>query len=105
MQSIANVNDQEQELVSAEVLRGMTITKEALFEKQKNGVLESLMNSMVRTAQETGANSYSANLNPQFDPTLLSSITDVLKGLGYTVSTEAKTQEGIGAFIQLSINW
>ena len=105
MQSIGTVQEQETALVTAEVLRGMTITKEALFEKQKNAVLESLMGSMVRIASETGANSYAANLNPQFDPALLAEIKGELEKLGYAVTAEAKSDQQLGNFIQLVVSW
>jgi hypothetical protein len=92
-------------LVTAEVLREMTITKEALFERQKQGVLDSFMSSMVRQASENGNRSFSATLAPQFDTTLLTSIVDTLKGLGYTVTTEAKSDEKLGAFILVVVSW
>jgi hypothetical protein len=106
MQSALNVNDvTDTKLVTAEVLRDMTISKEDLFQKQKESVLESLMSSMVRIASESGGKSYSANLNPQFDTTLLVSIVDQLKGLGYAVTVETKTAKDIGNFTQLTISW
>jgi len=103
MQSVPNLNDTN--LVDAKTLREMTISKEALFEKQKNGVLDSLMSSMVRQASEVGLTGYSANLNPQFDPLLLGEIVTDLKNLGYEVATEAKSDEKLGSFVQLVIKW
>jgi hypothetical protein len=99
------VSDNETTLVTAQVLREMTITKEAIAKRQKESVLDSLMSSMVRQATEAGNTSYAANLNPQFDPVMLAEIVTELQTLGYTVTTEAKNDEKLGAFITLSINW
>jgi hypothetical protein len=106
MQSaIQTGTDNDTALVTAEALREMTITKEALFEKQKNSVLDQLMSSMVRVASEAGGNSYVANLNPQFDPVLLAAVDTELKSLGYKTTTEAKTDKAVGNFVALTISW
>lgn len=105
MQSADQAQQAENTLVTAEALREMTITKEDLFERQKANVLDQLMSSMVRQATENGNRSYSANLNPQFDPSLLGKIVDELKALGYEVTSEAKNDPKLGSFIALSINW
>lgn len=106
MQSALNAGqDNDTALVTAEALREMTITKEALFEKQKASVLDQLMSSMVRIAAEAGGNSYVANLNPQFDPTLLAAIKEELEKLGYKTTTEAKTDKTVGTFVALTISW
>jgi hypothetical protein len=97
--------ENETTLVTAEALREMTITKEALFDRQKASVLDQLMSAMVRIASEAGGNSYTANLNPQFDPALLSVVDSELKKLGYTTVTEAKNDKAIGAFVALTISW
>jgi len=106
MQSALNAGtDNDTTLVSAELLREMTVSKEDLTARQKASVLDQLMSSMVRVATEAGGNSYSANLNPQFDPALLAQITDELKALGYTVTTEAKNDPKMGSFINVLIAW
>lgn len=105
MQSAVNVNETDVNLVTAEVLREMTITKEDLFERQKNSVLDALMSSMTRIASEQGGRTYVANLNPQFDPVLMTSITEKLQELGYSVTVETRTDEKLGSFVSLAINW
>jgi hypothetical protein len=93
-------------LVTAEVLREMTITKEDLLKRQKESVLEALMSSMVRLASEQGSTSYSANLHPQFDSVILVQIVDTLKSLGYTVVTEkAKEENTDQEIIRLVVTW
>jgi len=106
MQSAVNIGSEDAtNVVDAETLRGMVVSKEEIFERQKNGVLDSLFSTMVRIASEQGGTSYSANLNPQFDPKLLSTIVEKLESLGYKTSTEARTDEKLGAFVTLTINW
>lgn len=106
MQSAINAGtDNDTTLVTAEILRGMTVSKEALAERQKASVLDQLMSSMVRIATEQGGNQYAANLNPQFDPTLLAQITEELTKLGYTTTTEAKNDPKLGSFIQVVVTW
>lgn len=106
MQSAVNAGtDNDTTLVNAQTLREMTVTKEALFERQKASVLDSLMSSMVRIATETGGSNYAANLHPQFDPSLLAQIVAELETLGYTVTSEAKNDEKLGAFIQVAVSW
>jgi len=101
MQSAINVGNDEMTLVTAEALREMTITKEALFERQRVSVLDSLMSTMVKQATENGNNNYVANFNSQFDPSLLTSITDELKKLGYIVTTS----DHMGSLTSLTISW
>lgn len=106
MQSVVNVGTEtDTNLVPAQTLREMTVTKEALIKRQKDSVLDSLMSSMVRIATEQGGNGYAANLNPQFDPTILAEIVTELQTIGYTVTTEAKSDEKLGSFITMSIKW
>ncbi len=105
MESATQVAEKENTLVSAEAMREMTISKEVLFEQQKNQVLDTFMSSMVRIASEQGNNLYNANLNPQFDPTMLGSITTQLTDLGYVVEVETKTQEKLGSYISMTIKW
>jgi hypothetical protein len=106
MQSAINAgNTNDTTLVTAEALREMTITKEALFERQKASILDSLMSTMVKVATENGGNNYVANLNPQFDTALLANITGELSKLGYNVATEAKSDSKMGPFISLIISW
>lgn len=100
------VKGQPDNLVTAEVLREMTITKETVLERQKASVLDSLMSSMVRLASENGAKVYKANLNPQFDAVMLTQIIDTLKGLGYKVETTKTQEENTKQeVILLSISW
>jgi predicted Zn-dependent protease len=105
-------NDNDTVLVTAEALREMTITKEALFDKQKASVLDQLMASMVRIASESGGNSYTANLNPQFDVSLLAAVKEEFEKLGYKTVTEAKSdkvliteQNPSGTFVSITISW
>lgn len=106
MQSATQATDaQETNLIPATQLREMTITKEELAKRQKNSVLENVMHSMVQAASQSAQTQYGARLNPQFDPTLLEEIVTELQTLGYTVTKESKEADGIGAFIQLNINW
>lgn len=92
-------------LVHAQVLREMTITKEELFTRQKDSVLDALMSSMTRIAADQGGSNYVAQLTPQFDPTLLAEITKTLEGLGYKVTSEARNQKDIGSYVALTISW
>jgi len=106
MQSALNEQTQnDTNLVTAEALREMTISKEALLENQKRGILDTLMSTMVRIATEQGGNGYTANFDPKFNPVLLADITNNLEGLGYKVLTEAKTDATVGASISVTINW
>ncbi len=105
MQSASDIAQKEETLVSAEALREMTVSKETLFERQKESVLDTLMGTMVRIASEQGGNEYSANLNPKFDPSLLTSITTRLQELGYTVTVETKTAEAVGQYPVINIKW
>ncbi len=105
MQSAANIGTEDTNVIDAETLRGMVVSKEDLFNRQKEGVLDSLFSTMVKIASEQGGTSYSANLNPQFDPRLLSSIVEKLESLGYKTTTEARNDEKLGAFVTLTINW
>lgn len=110
MQSALDISSEgSSNLVTAQVLRDMTITKDDLFSRQKNNVLDSLMSSMVRIATEAGGESYVANLNPQFDAALLEIIIRDLEDLGYKVTSETKTVTleagNPTSFIALTISW
>lgn len=103
MQSIGNENTEQ--LVTAQALREMTVTKDVLFERQKASLLDTFMSSMVKIATEQGGNAYGANLHAQFDPVLLVSITDKLKELGYNTTVESKSDPKMGNFITLAVSW
>lgn len=105
MQSVTDINGTDTNLVTAEALREMTITKEDLIARQKANILDDLMSSMVKVATQHGANSYTANVNAQFDPTLLQDIVAQLTTLGYTVTTENKSTEKMGNILQVVISW
>ena len=106
MQSALNEQTQnDTNLVTAEALREMTISKEALLKNQKRGIIDTLMSTMVRIATEQGGNGYTANFDPKFNPTLLAEITENLESLGYKVVTEAKSDEKSIASISVTINW
>lgn len=106
MQSVTDIgNDSSTALVEAKQLRELTISKAELAKRQKANVLDQLMSSMVSLATEQGLTQYDANLNPNFDATLLAEIVDDLKKLGYEVTTEAKSHEKLGASILLTIKW
>jgi len=106
MQSATTATESDvTEIVPAETLREMTATKESLFERQKNSILETLMSSMVKVATDNGARNYSANLHPQFDQVLLKTVTDKLTEAGYAVTAETRKDDKIGEFIVLNIVW
>jgi len=98
-------NESNITLIPAESLREMTVTKEALFKRQKENVLQELMEAMVNSATNRGSTGYIANLNPQFDATMLAEIVAELSNLGYKVVTEAKNDEKVGSFIAIEITW
>lgn len=95
----------EEKLVDAQTLREMTITKEELFNRQKDNVLDAIMSSMTGVASSKGDFQYQAQLTPQFDTKLLAEIVKKFEDLGYKVTSEAKNQEAIGAYVALSISW
>lgn len=106
MQSVTDISDlNETKLVPASELKAMTVSKEDLFKRQKESVLDSVMSSMVTVATDQGALGYSATLNSQFDAGLLAEIVTEFKALGYVVTTEAKTDAKLGALILLDISW
>lgn len=100
-----STDQNETNLITAQDLRAMVMTKEALFDRQKTSILNDLMSTMVRLATEQGAGGYAANLDPKFDPTLLSSVTKELTDLGYEVTTEPKTDGNLGSVLCLTIKW
>jgi len=101
-----DINDSTaEELLTAEQLLNMTVSKEELYKRQKEGLMQSLMSSMVQTATQTGATAYVAQLNPQINAALLTEVTDEFKKLGYsTVVKNEKTQQ-LGEYIALIIDW
>ena len=92
-------------LVTAEALRELTVTPDVIYDRQKEHLLDNLMLTMVKIAQDNGSTEYKATLAPQFDPKMLAEIVDVLKELGYNVTSESKNDEKMGPFISLSIAW
>lgn len=105
MQNALDLNGTETGLIDAKILRDMTITKEQLFDRQKNSLLESLMSSMVRVASENGGTVFNATLNPKFDPVMLDSIVETLKGLNYTVNTSRQTDPSVGELTVITVGW
>jgi len=93
------------EFVTAEELRDMTISKEDRFERDRGNIMNSLMDSMVKIASENGLFVYTANLNPQFDAVLLTTISKDLNELGYEVTAEEKDEPNLGKFISLNVSW
>lgn len=104
MQSATTANE-TLALVPANMLREMTVTKEDIFNRQKENILEQLMSAMTRVATEKGGTQYGAQLTPNFDPALQVEIVNAFQGLGYSVSTETKTDEKIGTFNIITISW
>ncbi len=96
---------QTKEYVTAEELRDMTITKEERFERDRLNIMDSLMSSMVELATRNGVFDYSANLNPQFDAVLLTTVTKDLEEIGYRVIAESQKNETVGDFILLTVSW
>lgn len=106
MQSAMNVgNENTTALVDAATLRSMTATRESIYEKEKNSILDAFMSTMVRQATESGKNGYVAQLHPTFDRTMLADITKTLTDLGYTVKTEDSESAQLGKFILIDISW
>lgn len=101
----------EEKLVDAQTLREMTVTKEELFTRQRDNVLDAIMSSMTGVASSKGDFSYSASLTPNFDAKLLAEIVGKFETLGYKVASEARTlpknQDGSDgqAYISLTISW
>lgn len=104
MESIGN-NEISTEFVTAEQLRDMTISKEDRFERDRNNIMTSLFDTMVKLATENGVSSYDVKLNPHFDPVLLSTVKNDLTELGYVVKSEKKDDPQLGKFIALDISW
>lgn len=106
MQSITNIgSDNDTNLVTAQALREMTITKESLAKRQKDSLMDSFMSSMVKQATEAGNTSYAVNLRPDFDATMLNEITTELRNLGYTVDVKTTSNTTVGEYLVLTVNW
>lgn len=95
----------ESTLIKADQLRDMTLTKEEIFEKDKNGLLDTFMGNMVQFATQQGAHQYAANLHEKFDPTMLTEISKEFENLGYQVQAGVLEEEKVGKFIQLVVSW
>lgn len=102
-----NIGNEEvtTELINAEQLRGITITQEERFERDRVSVLHNLLDGMVQQAQQFGATEFSANLNPKFDPALLVEVTKNLTELGYDVNSGKQKDQQLGEFLVLNISW
>lgn len=105
MQDISNVNEESISLMPAQDLREVTATPEAIFNRQKNEVLQSLMTSMVQFATTNGVYEYSAQLHPNFDEKMLSEIKETLENLGYGTSSNEGESQAIGKHIVLNVSW
>lgn len=101
----------QEKLVDAQTLREMTITKEELFNRQRDNVLDAIMSSMTGVASTKGDSQYVAQLTPQFDAKLLAEVVAKFEALGYKVTNEARTlpdnQDGSKgqSYIALTISW
>lgn len=106
MQSALEIgNENTTNLVDAVTLKGMTATRESIYEKEKASLLDQLMSTMVRIATESGKNGYVARLDPKFDQVILNDINKVLTDLGYVVLIKEEELPSIGKFISLDISW
>ena len=101
---ISNLN--ETKLVPASELKAMTVSKEDLFKRQKESIIDSVMSSMITVATEQGALGYRAQLHAAFDKGLLAEISQEFTGLGYSVQVEETPATGpMPASLTLDINW
>lgn len=103
MESIGNQGNTE--LVTAEELRNLTISEEEKRERDRRNVKDNMMSSMVRLASENGALEYTANLAPQFDSVLLTTIVDDFKELGYKTEVKKEKNDNFGEYIALKVSW
>lgn len=92
-------------LVPADVLRGMTVSKDEIAKRQKENTLQDIMSSMVRLATEQGATSFSANFQVNSSQSFIDSIADELKALGYTVTSELVNNSQLGNVLSMNITW
>jgi hypothetical protein len=107
MRSINDINEAGDDLalVPAAELRDMTITEEEMYERDKSGLLQSLMSTMVSKANNNGVFGYSASVNPKIDRKLLSEIEEAFSKLGYEVEVEDVNTPTVGKQIMLHISW
>jgi len=107
MKDINAINEEggDLELVTAEELRDMTITKEEMYARDKANIIQSFMSSMVSNANSNGVFVYSANLSPAFDPILLEDIKSEFTNIGYEVEVEEAETKSMGKVKVIHFSW
>ena len=109
-----NINDQTAEddavagqLIDAEALRDITLSREELYSIAKTNFCETLMSSMVGVATKNGSSFYAAQLLDQLDETLRDDIISVFDNLGYktSLSEPIYLQEAKQNVRTLTVSW
>ena len=106
-----SLNDQtpsiEDQYVSAEVLKEMTLSQEELFEIATKNICDSIMSSMVSVATKNGANFYGAQLLASMKDDMNQRIVETFENLGYeTQMSELQTSPQTGQkYKVLTISW
>jgi len=105
MQSINELEADTGSLLDADTLRGMTITKEDIYLRQKNEVLDGLMSSMVSNATANGVFGYSASLHKDFNVDMLKEILEEFNKVGYNATYEENNSPAMGEHLTIHVSW
>lgn len=103
MDSALNVNNDKTNLVDAKTLKEMTPSQEELRETLKNNILDQVMSSMVKMAQN-GQTSYAADFQASFNKTTLEEIKKQFTDLGYAATTTDSSVAG-QPLVKLTLSW